>query len=93
MSALDMTVLIAFVVSSIVSFVLMGVDKRRARRGAYRIPERTLLLWCACFGAAGGLLGMRTFRHKTRHKQFSVGIPMLLVVQLALLALYIKANI
>ena len=74
---------------SLVSFVLFGMDKRRARRGEWRIPERTLLTCCALFGAAGGLCGMRAFHHKTRHKKFAYGVPALLVVQAALLALLI----
>lgn len=70
---------------NVFSFSLMGIDKRRARRGAWRISERALLLSCACFGALGGLTGMRLFRHKTRHARFAVGVPLMLLMQLALL--------
>ena len=71
--------------TNLVAFCLLGADKRRAIRGRWRIPERTLLLACACFGALGGLLGMRTFHHKTLHRQFSWGVPAMLVCQAALL--------
>ncbi len=71
---------------SFISFVLFGVDKRRARRGEWRIPERTLLTCCALFGAAGGLCGMRAFHHKTRHAKFAYGVPAMLAVQAVLLA-------
>ena len=71
--------------TNLTAFCLMGADKRRAIRGRWRIPERTLLLACACFGALGGLLGMRLFRHKTLHRQFSWGVPAMLVCQAALL--------
>lgn len=55
-------------------------------QGQVALPERTLLLTCACFGALGGLLGMRAFRHKTLHKRFSWGVPAMLVFQATLLA-------
>lgn len=65
------------------AFVLMGLDKRRARRGAWRIPERTLFLPVLFGGALGGTLGMRAFHHKTRHWYFRFGFPFLLLLQLA----------
>ena len=68
------------------AFVLMGVDKYRAIRKKWRIPERTLLGACALFGALGGYLGMQVFRHKTRHFRFSIGVPLMLAAQIALLA-------
>ena len=75
---------------SLLSFVHFGVDKRRARRGEWRIPERTLLACCALFGAAGGLCGMRAFHHKTRHAKFAYGVPAMLAVQAVLLAALIR---
>ncbi len=71
---------------NVLSFSLMGVDKRRAQQGRWRIPERTLFLAAGCFGALGGLLGMQVFRHKTRHASFRIGLPVMLALQLALLA-------
>lgn len=68
------------------AFALMGVDKRRAQRGKWRIPERTLFLPVLLGGALGGTLGMRAFRHKTKHWYFRWGFPALLLIQLALLA-------
>lgn len=76
----------ALVLMNVWTFVLFGVDKRRAIHGMWRIPERTLLIYCALFGAAGGLAGMRAFRHKTRHAKFVYGVPALLAVQIALAA-------
>lgn len=72
-------------VMSVLSFSLMGVDKRRAQQGRWRISERTLLLCAGLFGALGGVLGMRCFHHKTRHNKFRIGLPAMLIVQLALL--------
>ena len=69
---------------SVVLFVLMGSDKRRAIRGAWRVRERTLFLLSALGGAIGGVIGMKTFRHKTKHWYFSWGFPILALLQLAL---------
>ena len=66
------------------AFLLMGLDKRRAKREAWRIPEKTLFLPVLLGGALGGVLGMRTFRHKTKHWYFRFGFPALLLLQLAL---------
>ncbi|MBR3242719.1 MAG: DUF1294 domain-containing protein [Parasporobacterium sp.] len=78
--------LVVIAVMNVVSFVLMGIDKRRARRGVWRISERTLFLTTACFGGLGGVLGMKVFHHKTQHWYFKVFFPVLLVVQIVLLA-------
>lgn len=58
-------------------------DKRAARRGARRVPERMLLLVCALGGSAAMLAVMRIVRHKTKHAKFMVGIPVMIVVQVA----------
>lgn len=74
---------IAAAAVNLAAFLLMGIDKRRARLGKWRIPERTLLLACALFGAAGGLTGMHVFRHKTRKPRFRFGVPAMLALQAA----------
>ena len=65
-------------------FVLMGVDKAKAKRGARRFPEATLFFLAVIGGSLGGLLGMAAFRHKTLHKSFRIGFPVILIAQLAL---------
>ena len=75
------------VVMNVLAFALMGIDKAKAKAGAWRIPEKTLFLVTALFGGLGGTLGMTFFRHKTKHRYFKLGFPALLVVQIALLAL------
>ena len=70
---------------NVLSFSLMGADKRRARQGKRRIRERTLWIASALFGALGGGLGMAVFHHKTRHRSFRVGLPALLAAQAVLL--------
>ena len=73
-------------VMNLLAFALMGIDKMKAKSGAWRIPEKTLFLVTALFGGLGGTLGMKVFRHKTKHWYFKWGFPVLLVVQIVLLA-------
>ena len=68
----------------LVGFLLMGVDKRRARQKQWRVPEKALFLPALLGGTAGCILGMYAFRHKTRHWYFKYGMPALLLVQLGL---------
>ncbi len=65
-------------------FVLMGVDKAKAKRGARRVPEATLFFFAALGGSLGGIAGMAVFHHKTLHKSFRIGFPVLFLCQLAL---------
>ena len=66
-----------------VGFAFMLVDKRRAQQKRWRIPEATLMGIAALGGSVGSLLGMYVFRHKTRHPKFTIGIPAILVLQIA----------
>ena len=68
---------------NLAAFALMGIDKRRARRRRRRIPEATLILSAAVGGSIGALGGMYLFRHKTRKRKFTVGIPVILGMQVA----------
>ena len=78
--------LVVLIVMNLLAFALMGIDKMKARRGSWRIPEKTLFLVTALCGALGGTLGMKVFRHKTKHWYFKWGFPALLAVQVVLLA-------
>ena len=79
--SISLAVLAFVVVMNVVSFALMGHDKRAARQGKWRVPEKRLFLVTACFGGLGGVLGMKVFHHKTKHWYFKVFFPVLLVVQ------------
>ncbi len=68
---------------SLISFLAMGVDKRRAKKGAWRTPEKRLFLFAALGGAPGALLGMYVFHHKTKHWYFVVGFWALFLLQAA----------
>ena len=70
-------------VMNLAAFGAYGADKRRARRGSWRIPERTLFLLPLLGGSVGALLGMHVFRHKTRHWYFRFFFPLLAVLQAA----------
>ena len=73
------------IIVNIVGFAEMGIDKRRARKGAYRIPEANLFLTAIIGGSIGCIAGMYTFRHKTRHMSFVLGMPAILVAQAGIL--------
>jgi uncharacterized membrane protein YsdA (DUF1294 family) len=72
-----------FIVNAL-GFLLMLIDKQKARKGRWRIPEKTLFLTAAIGGSVGSLLGMYTFRHKTKHLSFTLGMPAILIAQLLL---------
>lgn len=76
--AVFLTVMSAFL------FCMMGLDKNRARRGGWRISERTLFVFALLGGAVGGTIGMFVFHHKTRHLAFRLCFPLLAAAQLAL---------
>lgn len=76
----------ALALTNLYAFFLMGIDKRKAVRDVRRIPEKTLLTACGLFAAPGGLIGMHVFHHKTRKIKFSVGVPLMLIAQAAILA-------
>lgn len=69
---------------NVIAFIVYGIDKLKAKRGKWRIPESTLLLLAAIGGSLGAWLGMKVWHHKTMHKKFQYGVPLLLILQLAL---------
>ncbi len=75
-------------VINLAGFVSMALDKKKARRNKWRIPEATLFLFAIFGGSAGCLLGMRVFHHKTQKPKFYIGIPIILGVQLVILAYF-----
>ena len=76
-------ILLYLLIVNAVAFLLMLVDKQSARKKLWRIPESTLLLTAAIGGSIGSLAGMYTFRHKTRHLKFTLGVPAILIAQIA----------
>ncbi len=80
--------LVAFLVMNISGLLIMGEDKKRAKKHQYRISERTLWLVALFGGAVGTTAGMQLYRHKTKHLSFKFGFPFLAVIELVL---FIKA--
>ena len=75
---------------NIVAFVLMGVDKKKAIKGKWRIPEKSLFLSALIGGSIGSIFGMYTFRHNTNAWYFVIGMPAILVIQIVIGILLLK---
>ena len=83
-------ILLYLLIVNAVSFLLMLVDKRKAQKNLWRIPESTLFLIAAIGGSIGSLAGMYKFRHKTRHWYFVIGMPAILIAQIALVYFLVR---
>jgi len=81
------TLLYYLIVINIVTFLVYGIDKWKAKQGCWRISEATLLMFAVTGGSIGALLGMKVWRHKTQHKKFKYGLPLILLAQIALIYL------
>lgn len=81
-------ILTFFLSINILTFIIYGIDKRRAQKGRWRIPESTLMILAILGGSIGALLGIKIWRHKTMHKKFKYGIPTILILQTAALLYY-----
>ncbi len=77
------------ILMNLTGFTAMFLDKQKARKRAFRIPESTLFMIALMGGSLGSLAGMYTFRHKTRHPSFVYGLPAILLLQLALVFYFI----
>ena len=75
-----------------VAFIVYGIDKYKAKKAKWRIPEATLLLLALLGGSIGTWMGMKVWHHKTMHKKFKYGIPAILLIQIALMT-YLHMNI
>lgn len=80
-------IIIYAVIINIIGFFSMLIDKRRAIKNKWRIPEKTLFLIAVIGGSVGSIAGMRLFRHKTKHWYFAYGMPAILIVQLVIISL------
>ena len=81
---MQQAILIYFLAINIITFIVYGIDKLKARKNLWRIPEATLLLLAVIGGSIGARLGMRVWHHKTMHLKFKYGVPIILVAQVAL---------
>ena len=84
----EQLIVIYLVAINIVTFFMYGIDKWKAKRSKWRISEATLLGMAIIGGSIGAWLGMRVWHHKTMHKKFQLGIPLIIVAQIALMIWY-----
>ena len=75
-----------------VTFIVYGIDKYKAKKARWRIPEATLLLLAVLGGSIGAWMGTKVWHHKTKHKKFKYGIPAILLIQIALMT-YLHMNL
>lgn len=80
-------IIIYVIFINLLAFLAMFIDKRKAKKGAWRIPENTLLVLALLGGSIGAIAGMYTFRHKTKKLRFSIGFPVILILQVILIVL------
>ena len=85
---IEQLILIYLVAINVVTFFMYGIDKWKAKRSKWRISEATLLGMAVIGGSIGAWLGMRVWHHKTMHKKFQLGIPLIIVAQIALMIWY-----
>ena len=86
MNVYCIVLIVAFVVMSLIGFISMGVDKKKAQDGKWRTKEATLFAFAILFGGVGSTLGMWVFRHKTKHWYFAVFFPIFAIIDVAALA-------
>lgn len=86
-----LTLISYLVMINIAGFASMGIDKHKAKKGAFRIPEAALFIIAIFGGSLGSTLGMHVFRHKTRHWYFRYGMPFIFLLQITLFVALIKA--
>ena len=84
------TIVYILIVINVITFLIYGIDKWKAKQGSWRISEATLLLLAVIGGSIGALLGMQVWHHKTMHKKFKYGLPLILLSQIALIYIIIK---
>ena len=82
-------IIIYFIVINILGFLAMGIDKWKAKRHARRIPENTLFMFTVLGGGVGTIAGMYLFRHKTKKKYFTIGMPLILILEVILIIYFV----
>ena len=85
-------VLYYIVIINILTFIVYGIDKLKAKKGKWRIPESTLLLLAVFGGSIGAFLGMKVWHHKTMHKKFKYGVPLIIIIQFSVFLYLSKAT-
>lgn len=84
------SITIIIVIINIVTFIIYGIDKYKAKKGKWRIPENSLIGLAIIGGSIGAYLGMRVWHHKTMHLKFKYGIPLIIIIQLIAAYMFVK---
>ena len=84
--------LIYFIIINIIGFLIMLIDKRKAEKGKWRIPEKTIFIITALGGGIGTIAGMYVFHHKTRKLQFTIGLPFITILEIIGIVYYVFIN-
>lgn len=84
------SITIIIVIINIVTFIIYGIDKYKAKKGKWRIPENSLIGLAIIGGSIGAYIGMRVWHHKTMHLKFKYGIPLIIVIQLVIAYMFVK---
>lgn len=90
---MEYIVWIYVIVINLIGFLIMGIDKAKAKRNAWRIPEKTFFILTLLGGGLGSWVGMYTFRHKTKHWYFVVGIPAIFLLELVAVVYFMVQRI
>ena len=85
MEKITLYIMIYLIIINLIAFIAMYLDKRKARYGKWRIPEQSLFILALIGGSIGAIIGMYTFRHKTKKYRFSIGFPVILILQIVLI--------
>lgn len=85
-------IIIYLISINIIGFLIMWLDKRKAIKGSWRIPEKTLFIITAIGGGIGTIAGMYTFRHKTKKLNFVIGLPLITILEIILMIYYLFIN-
>ena len=80
-----MIIYTSIAILNVITFFLYGIDKRKAKKNRWRIPESILLLLAVLGGSIGALMGMKIWHHKTMHKKFKYVIPLIMILQIGML--------
>lgn len=80
------------IIINVIAFILMGIDKRKAIKHKWRVSEKTLWITAIIGGSVGSIIGMRMFSHKTKHRQFTVGMPFILIIQVVALFFLLRMS-
>ena len=93
MSAIEKIIISYVIVINVITLMIYGIDKWKAKHSKWRIPEATLLIMAAVGGSIGAWTGIKLFHHKTLHKKFKYGVPAIFLIQLGIVVfVYLKTN-